>query len=466
MYKSIKRSLNYRLFVGTVLSSIAFGCLTSSVANAQNSVVTNPSLNEKISFGQYGNPVSGSVNLVSGKSTVLQFDKIIGHTLIADPEIADIVPMTDRQVYVLAKSRGTTSMTLFDKSNNLLGVFDIAVAHDLDNLKRNLYNLTGNSNIQVRGNSDGVVLSGTVDSQSDALMASALAEQFAPGQVINAIETAAPHQVMLSVRIAEVQRTASKNLGLRYNTFFENLDGLDFINSLPNVGAFASGVINDRVEGLDFSVNIALDALEEKGVLTTLAEPTLVAVSGETAYFLAGGEFPVPIATNANESQGIQISVEFKEFGVKLAYTPTVIGDKINLVIEPEVSVLDPQNGVVLNDVVIPGLTTRRASTTVDLKNGQSFAIAGLLQTVFEDDMDQIPGIGNIPIIGALARSSSYRRNETELMIVVTPHIVNPIEGPNVVLPTDYYQRPTESELFLGGKVEGNAAQSSGYVVK
>lgn len=447
-----------------VVCGAAIAGLTVANAQAQSSVIANPSLNEQISFGQYTDPVSGSVDMVAGKSTVLQFDKIIGHALIADPNVADVVPMTDKQIYVLAKEKGTTSMTLFDKSNKLLGVFDVVVSHDLGALKRNLYALNANSNIQVRSNNNGVVLSGTAGSPNEALMATALAEQVAPGQVLNALETAEPHQVMLSVRIAEVQRTASKELGLRYNTFFENLDSVNFLNALPNINTFASGVINDSVGDIDYSMNIALDALEENGVLTTLAEPTLVAVSGETAYFLAGGEFPVPVASDAGDD-GIRIAIEFKEFGVKLAYTPTVVGEKINLVIEPEVSVLDPQNGIVLNNIQIPGLITRRTSTTVDLKNGQSFAIAGLLQTVFEDDIDQIPGIGNLPIIGALARSSSYRRNETELLIVVTAHLVEPIEGDDIALPTDYFQRPTAGELFLMGQVEGTA-NSSGYVVK
>ena len=463
MSKNNKNKLLHSVF-GALIAGAAFTGLAGSDAEAQTSVIANPSLNEKINFGQIGEPVSGAIELVTGKSTVLQFDKTVGHALIANPAVADVVPMTDQQLYILAKEKGTTSMTLFDKNNTLLGVFDVVVDHDLGSLKRNLYALTSNSNIQVRSNSNGVVLSGTAASQNEALMAAALAEQVAPGQVLNALETADPHQVMLSVRIAEVQRTASKNLGLRYNTFFENLDTVDFINAIPNVNAFASGVINDSVEGLDFSLGITMDALEEKGVLTTLAEPTLVAVSGETAYFLAGGEFPVPVASDAGDD-GVRIAIEFKEFGVKLAYTPTVVGDKINLVIEPEVSVLDPANGVILNNIEIPGLITRRASTVVDLKNGQSFAIAGLLQTVFEDGVDQIPGLGNIPIIGALARSSSYRRNETELMIVVTPYLVEPIEGSNVALPTDYYQRPSESELFMLGAVEGEST-STGYVVK
>lgn len=460
MSKKLRCFLEKSMIAGAI-AVFAF----TGVSQAQTSTILNPELNEQINFSGYGGPVSGYIDMVRGKSKVLQFDKAVGHTLIANPEVADIVPMSDRQIYVLAKDSGTTSLTLFDESKNLLGVFDLVVSHDLGMLKRNLYELTANNNIQVRSNSDGVVLSGTVTSPGEAMMAAQMAEQFAPGQVLNALTTAEPHQVMLAVRIAEVQRTASKNLGLKYNTFFENLKEVAFFNGVPNVNSFASGVLNYSNGPHDFSINVALDALEEKGVLTTLAEPTLVAVSGETANFLAGGEFPVPVASNAEEG-GIRIAIEFKEFGVKLAYTPTVIGDKINLVIEPEVSVLDPQNGIVLNNIEIPALITRRASTTVDLKNGQSFAIAGLLQEVFQDDVDQIPGLGSIPIIGALARSSSYKRKETELIIIVTPYIVEPIEGDAIALPTDNFQRPLESELFMEGLVEGAGVQSNGYIAK
>ena len=445
---------------------ISITCLlaTSVIAQAQISTIANPALNERINFGEFGSPVSGSVDIVSGKSKVLQFDRVVGHSLVANPDIVDIVPMTDKRLYLLGKDKGTTSLTLFDGSKNLLGVFDLNVSHDVGGLKRNLYELAANENIQVRSNNDGLILSGTVSSPHVAMVASALAEQVAPGKVINALENAAPHQVMLSVRIAEVQRSVSKSLGLKYNTFFENLRDLSFLNGTANPESFASGILNYSSGNYDFSINTALDALEEKGVLTTLAEPTLVAVSGEKASFLAGGEFPVPVASDAGEN-GVTITIEFKEFGVKLGYTPTVIGDTINLVIEPEVSVLDPQNGIILNNIRIPALITRRANTTVDLKNGQSFAIAGLLQEVFQDDVSQIPGLGSIPIIGALARSSSYQKKETELMIIVTPYLVEPIES-ELMDPTDFYQRPNEAEIFLMGKTEGAAGNSSGYAVR
>jgi len=453
-------------------AAIAFLMLGSmiGVSNAQVTTIFDPALHDKVALSSTHGPISGNVEIAKGKSRVLQFDKIIGHSLIANPDIADIIPMTDMSLYVLGKSKGTTSLTLFDKSQNLLGVFDVNVSHDMNVIKHRLRELAPNEPIEVRSNGDSIVLSGKASSPGVAALAAQLAEQHAPGQVLNIIETAQSQQVMLSVRIAEVERTISKQLGLKYSTFFEDVEGLGVLNGILDPERFANGVLNHSFgNDSSLSINVALDALEENGVLTTLAEPSLVAISGETAHFLAGGEFPVPVASNAR-GDGITITIEFKEFGVKLAYTPTVIGDTINMIIEPEVSVLDINNGVELNNIVIPGLIVRRAHTTVDLKNGQSFAIAGLLQEDFEDSVSQIPGIGSIPILGALARSSSYKKKETELLIIVTPHIVEPITDEDITLPTDNFIRPSDGELFIEGKTESVAyapyPQSSGYIVK
>lgn len=446
-------------------SAIAIGLLLStSTASAQVSSISNPMLNDRIDLTSYDGPVSGNVEIAEGKSKVLQFDKVIGHSLVSNPAIANIIPMTDKSLYVLGKQNGTTSLTLFDKQQKLLGVFDLNVSHDIGSLKRRLYELAADENIQVRSNKDSLILSGTVSNPAITSMAGQLAEQIAPGNVLNLIKSVQPQQVMLKVQFAEVQRSVSKDLGLslNYSAFGDNFASSGILGGNGG-GGFANGVLSYLNPARDVAIDVVLDALEENGVLTTLAEPTLVAVSGETASFLAGGEFPIPVASDA-QAGGITVTIEFKEFGVKLAYTPTIIGDTINLVIEPEVSVLDPQNGITLNNIAIPGLITRRASTTVDLKNGQSFAIAGLLQDVFQDDVRQIPGLGSIPIIGALARSSSYEKAETELIMVATPYIVAPHEGSDYLLPTDTFQRPTESELFLNGQIEGqsNANISAG----
>ena len=444
-----------------ITRTICLGCsaiaLSGAFAHAQLATINDPTLNERIQLLGQGGPVSGEFSIASGESQVLQFDTNIDHALISNPAIADIIPMSDRSLYVLGKANGKTSLTLFDEDRDLLGVFGVNVTYDLGQLRQRIYELAPDSNINIRTNGDSIVLSGTAASPTVSTMAVTLAEQHAPGKVMNVIQTSSSQQVMLSVKIAEVQRTASKALGLSANARFNNgRDSLNFLSGVFNPEAFAEAIGTIRVG--EFNVDILFDALEDQGVLTTLAEPNLVAMSGETAYFLAGGEFPVPVAENTDDNR-TQITIQFKEFGVKLAYTPTVIGETINLIIEPEVSTLDPTNGIQLDNIVIPGLVTRRASTTVELKNGQSFAIAGLLQETFQDRVRQIPGIGSIPILGALARSSSYERNETELLIIVTPYIVEPTENIDYNLPTDNVVRPTDAELFIGGEVEKGRAE-------
>ena len=452
------------MFTKIIKTNVAAGAIIAALSTsalAQVVTVNDPALNERIELIGQGGPVTGELSIALSQSQVLQFDTNIDHSLIADPDIADIIPITDRSLYILGKERGTTTLTLFDTSKKLLGVFSVNITHDLAQLKKRLYELAPNENIEVRANGESIILSGDATSSSAARMAMNLAEQHAPGAVMNAINTNESQQVMLSVKIAEVQRSASKALGLSATGQHNGTDGtLAFSSGILNPDAFVAG-LGVTTEGRS-TFSLMLDALEEKGLLTTLAEPNLVAISGETASFLAGGEFPIPVGQNFGGGGAAggasQITIEFKEFGVRLAYTPTVIGDTINLVIEPEVSTLDPINGIQLNDIAIPGLITRRASTTIELKNGQSFAIAGLLQETFEDTVSQIPGIGSIPILGALARSSSYERQETELLIIVTPYIVEPYEGSDYVLPTDNVKRPQDLELFLLGQVEGGTA--------
>ena len=437
----------------------------AGIASAQVTTIADPSLNDRISLISYQGPVSGSIDLANGKSRVLQFDSAVGHALIADPLIADLIPMTDQSIYVLGKNKGTTSLTLFDKEQNLLGVFDLNVSHDLNGLKQRLYQIAPNERIEVRANGDSIIISGVVSDSSIAVTAAQMAEQIAPGKVLNTIKTPKSQQVMLRVKIAEVQRSTSKALGLSTNTFFNNgSESLNLISGFLNPASILQG--SGRFRLGEFDINMFFDALEEKGVLSTLAEPTLVAISGETANFLAGGEFPIPVGGSFlldEDSTTRSTTIEFKEFGVKLAYTPTIIGDTISLVVAPEVSTLDSANAVQANGFVIPALVTRRAKTTVELKNGQSFAIAGLLQDTFEDNVAQIPLFGSIPIIGALARSTDFQKRQTELVIIVTPYIVEPHEGSDYTLPSDNFVMPSEQNLFLNGKVEGQNSGSTDY---
>ncbi len=425
---------------------------------AQVTTMDDPSLSERIRLSPTGQPVSGNVSIAAGQSQVLHFDAPIAHSLIADPDVADLVPMSDQSLYVLGKKTGMTTLTLFDAGKRLRGVFKVNVDHDLAALKKSLYDLAPNENIEVRSNGDSVVLSGSASSPAIANMARQLAEQHGVQSVMNAVDTGASRQVMLQVRIAEVERSVSKRMNLSSGARYPNSgavpDGdhlLSLQSGVLDIESFVNGLATFELG--DFNIDVFYDALEEQGLITTLAEPNLVAMNGETAYFLAGGEFPIPVGEDT-QNGGSRIRIEFKEFGVKLAYTPTIIGDKISMKVEPEVSSLDPNNGIVLNFITVPALITRRASTTVELKNGQSFVIAGLLQDRFESELQGIPGISSIPILGALARSPGYARRETELMIIITPFFVEPYEGSDYVLPNDFANRPSDADLFLGGIVE------------
>jgi pilus assembly protein CpaC len=345
------------------------------------------------------------------------------------------------------------------------------VSYDTEGIKRRLFELMPSEQIEVRGSADSVILSGTVAGANHAANAQAVAESFAPGKITNLLQVKGSQQVMLAVRFAEMKRTIVKELGLNTSLVLDGNDGEFTLKTgrlLTGAGVgslFGSVGVTDLTIG-DTTIEGILDALEVKGLVKTLAEPNLIALTGETASFLAGGEFPIPVsqgsqsrdtAESDNAFTGSGVTIEYKQFGVSLSFTPTVIGgDLINLVVAPEVSALDPATSVVVDNLEIPGLTTRRAKTTVELRDGQSFAIAGLLQNDFSDSIRAFPFLGDLPIIGALFRSTQYQKGETELVIVVTPHLVNPAAGPeHLALPTDNFVPPDEFSLFMMGRTEG-----------
>ena len=396
----------------------------------------------------YGGEFSVSVQ----KSQVLRVNQSYKDLLVGDPEIADVIPLTDRTVYVLGKSVGSTSLSIYGENRTLIGVVDVNVTHDVRGLKRRLRELMPTEYISVRDVGGAITLSGQVEDASIAARAVQLAERYAPDAVNNLISIKGSQQVMLAVRFAEVKRSAAKQFGFNTDVAFDDgsasasiISGLFDPTTFANSAAgFAAG---------NFTVDFFLDAMEEKGIATTLAEPNLIALSGETASFLAGGEFPIPVAANFDDDA--TITIEFKQFGVSLAFTPTVLGgDVVNLLVAPEVSALDEEAGVQLNGVTVPGLLTRRAETTVELRHGQSFAIAGLIMSDFADNVDQFPGLADTPVLGSLLRSADFQRNETELVIIITPYLVKPANDGELALPTDNVHRPNEYELFFLGHVE------------
>lgn len=426
---------------------------------------------------------AGELDVPINKSQVLKADRPYAKALIGNPDIADVLPLSDTSVYVLGKKSGTTSLTLYDRSNHLIAVVDVVVGPDVMTLKRQLSDLMPGDDIAARISNDSIVLEGVVPSSVDADRAVQVAETYAPGKVVNLLSIGSSQQVMLEVRFSEVKRSALKQLGFRFGgdngTNFAGVigsgaalspgsttGGATGVNPFGN-GRLSLGSVADSaavltrkfgIGGLSFWT--AFDALETKGDVNTLAEPTLTALSGETASFLAGGEFPVPVVQGGGGgvvgtagTGSSAISVQWKPFGVSLSFTPTVLADGvINLVVEPEVSSIDPSASITINNLTIPGLQTRRAKTVVELRDGESFALAGLLRKDFQDTIRQVPLLGNLPIIGTLFRSTGFQHQETELVIIVTPRLVRPVRAGVLQVPTDRVRPPNEADLLLNGR--------------
>jgi pilus assembly protein CpaC len=417
---------------------------------------------------------AGEIAVPLNKSQVLRSDRPFSRALIGNPDIADVLPLTNSSLHLLGKKMGTTTLTLYDRSNRLIAVIDVVVGPDIITLKRQLADLMPGDRIGARISNDAIVLDGTVANSIAADRAVQIAETFAPGKVVNMMALGSAQQVMLEVRFSEIKRTALKQLGVG---LFAGSHGSGNLDAVSGGGASLTpgpdgagvlklssiaesfGIITKRFNAFGLNIDAAFDALERKGLVTTLAEPTLVALSGETASFLAGGEFPVPVAqsgsSGTNDNNTGALTVEFKPFGVSLAFTPTVLADGvINLVVAPEVSSIDRSASIVINNLTIPGLSTRRAKTVVELRDGESFALAGLLRNDFQDTVRQFPGLGSIPIIGALFRSTNFQREETELVIIVTPRLVKPVRSGALKATTDRVHEPNEAELLLLGRTD------------
>ena len=420
---------------------------------------------------------AGELDVPVNKSQVLRADRAYSKALIGNPEIADIVPISSTSVYVLGKKTGTTSLTLYDRSNSLIAVVDVVVGPDVMTLKRQLADLVPGTEIAARMSNDSVILEGIVPSAVDADRAVQVAETYAPGKVVNLLSLGSAQQVMLEVRFAEVKRSALKQIGLGWFVGSDAgklqgaVGGGASITPDPDTGAGvvklgsildSFAIVSRTFRAFGENFNVTLDALEKKGAITTLAEPTLVALSGETASFLAGGEFPVPTVQNGNGGNSTAITVEWKPFGVSLAFTPTVLADGvINLVVQPEVSSIDPTASIVVNNLTIPGLQTRRAKTVVEMRDGESFALAGLIRKDFQDTVRQVPLLGSIPIIGTLFRSTGFQNDQTELVIIVTPRLVRPVAAGSLKAPTDRTGPPNEADLFLNGRTDSGVPASS-----
>ena len=418
---------------------------------------------------------SESLNVPMNRAVVVESDVPFAELSIANPGIADISTLSDKSIYVLGKAPGRTTLTLLSPEGTLISNVDVHVTPDIAEFKERLQQILPGENIEVRTANDGIVLSGQVSSTAKLDRALDLANRYAPDRVSNLMVVGGTQQVMLKVRFAEMNRSVSKALGGGLTVTGTGSSGSGIVGGGSGLtGAFGGVGVSFGVGDLAFDV--MLEALETKGMVRTLAEPNLTALSGQEAKFLAGGEYPVPVA-----QENDTITVEFKPFGVELNFTPVVVDqDIINLTIDAAVSSLDPANGISINEGFdIAAFKRRQTSTTVEMRDGQSFAIAGLLQDDFQNNVSQLPWAADIPVLGALFRSAEYRRQQSELVIIVTPHLVTPVAGEALALPTDRVRIPTERELFLFGDVatsprKGAAAEvarqdfssSYGYVME
>ena len=402
--------------------------------------------------------------LTVDKARTVGCDREFTEVLVANPSIADVVTLSNKQLYVLGKSAGVTNISLVGPDKRVLGVVQVQVAHDLHDMTKLIRELIPDGNILVTSVKGRVLLSGTVRDTVALSRAMAIAEQFAPGAVTNTLVVHGSQQVQLEVRFVEASRDAQRDLGIGWDVVGNKAQaatgitgaakGVPLIGLVSNNVPFGVGIARLLDKGT--SVDVIIQALEKRGVARLLAEPNLVAMSGDTASFLAGGEFPFPVQGALNTT-----SVEFKKFGVGLTFTPTVLGDGlINLKIAPEVSQLDPSNTVSIGGAQVPGLTVRRAETTTELRDGQSFAIAGLLQSSNTKNESQLPWIGEVPVLGALLRSAAFQRKESDLVIIVTPRLVKPARpGEKLATPLDNRLASNDREFFLRGQLEVPAAR-------
>jgi pilus assembly protein CpaC len=406
-----------------------------------------------------------------GKSVSVTTDYTVKRISVGDPDVLDVVAIGNRDVQLVAKAVGVTNVLFWDTKGRPQAVIEVHVGTPYTHIERAIRRSLQNDTIVVESAGNALVLRGNVPSDvvlDQALkLASAMVgvegDENAP-QIVNLIEVGGNHQVMLKVVVAEMSRSQTREFGTNFAALISAGDGTigigSFVGGLAGVtdeGGFASSMANIFGSFTGFgaleALEVFLDLLDEQGLSKILAEPKLVARSGESASFLVGGEVPIPVAQGGAFGS---ITVEYKDFGVGLSFIPTVLSpDRIHLAVSPEVSRVDYSIGIEVDGTLIPGFATRRASTSVELADGQSFMIAGLLNEEVREIAGKYPILGDLPILGALFRSTQFLKSETELVIIVTPTLVKPLgPGPHP-LPTDHFIEPSALEFYLWGALEG-----------
>ncbi|MEI9885289.1 MAG: type II and III secretion system protein family protein [Rhizomicrobium sp.] len=462
------------LFLGLAL--IALGVVAGSANAAPDRT---PEANARlITISTKGGTVTQRLTLSLGKAAIVQLDTDARDVLVSSPDIVDAVVRTPRRIFLLALKTGQTNAFFFDGAGHQLASIDIRVEKDVVDLSAMLRNAMPGSNIKVSAINDNVVLQGTVSSAQESARAQDLAGRFAgdPTKVVNMLKVPGSEQVTIRVRIAEMRRNVAKQFGIDLASAAvvagvpiaaSSAQQFGLIGRALNdlSGASAGQVCATGANPLGSATPCALGpnnlqgtlkALESVGLVHMLAEPNLTAVSGETAKFLAGGEFPVPVSRDRDGN----VTIEFKQFGVGLSFTPVVLSaGRISLQVSTEVSELTNTGSFTLqgstssNGLTIPALSVRRTQTTVELPSGGSFAIAGLMQHNSKQVLEALPGIKDMPILGALFRSRDYQNDETELVVIISAYLVTPTVAANLAAPTDGYVAPTDAETILLGRL-------------
>jgi pilus assembly protein CpaC len=451
------------------------------------------------------------------KSGVLRLEEPAARISVGNPDVADILILRSTQLYVLGKDIGTTNVILWDRADQLIGTVEVEVTHDLQSLKAKLYQMLPNDEIMVNSSQRNIILSGQVSNipsmeaalrisegyltqinaaagdavQFELAEGSSKSEDKSVGEVINLMHIGGGQQVMLEVKVAEIARSELRSIESKMafiskssnwsfggvnggatfpDTFTEALSGGSGSPVGPALNAFVPNNLAIQDKGLftsylsdDFLFNLSLNIAKENGLAKILAEPTLTTLTGQEASFLSGGEFPIPVAQEEGRT-----TIEFKEFGVELNFLPVVLDDDIiNLKVDISVSELISNNTVFLgsefssSSFIIPGLSKRSAGATYELRDGQTIAVAGLINENLREVVNKLPGLGDLPILGALFRSQDFIKGETELMILITPRLARPIDPSQLTLPTDSFVEPSDMDFYLFGKMEGSAPAGS-----
>ncbi len=390
-----------------------------------------------------------SLTVTMGATQTVRTQVVFADLVVGNPDVADVMPLTDQSFYVHGRKLGTTTVAAYTADKNLIGTMEVEVSYNTGRLQAELRRRLPSSRIEVSSINGRIVLSGAVSDAQTIDKAMEFAKQFGE-DVINALNVSQPQQVMLEVRFLEVSRNAGRDLGFKWDVASRRFSAATGLNGAPgSAGPF--GTVLGQILAGGMSADLIVEALEQKGVARRLAEPNLIAMSGQSASFLAGGEFPFPVQAD----QG-RVTIAFKKFGVSVNFLPTVLVDGvINLRIEPEVSQLDTTNVVASGGINVPSLIVRRANTQVELRDGQSFAIAGLLQSNNVDALKQLPWLGDVPVLGTLFRSASFEKRETELVMIVTPRLVQPVAlNSRLSNPLDDNRPANDAERFLMGRQE------------